>query len=682
MGFGVYFVMRIRFLAILFFVALTVASVHSYDYQLQAEPKSVLAKIDRWVLDETAAKGQAEFLVVLADQADLSGAEKLRTKEEKGWYVYRTLYDKAQATQKPLLNWLRSRGIEHRSFYIVNMIWVKGNLDLALTLATRPDVGRIAGNPVIHNELPKSSLASDKGEPIAPYALSSGVSYSRAPEVWAMGYNRQGMVVGTADTGYQWDHPALKPHYRGWNGVAASHDYNWHDSIHSSAGPCPGDSPQPCYDLTHGTHTIGTAIGDDGGTNQIGMASGARFIGCRNMDQGFGTPTTYAECFQFFLAPYPVNGSPAQGDPTKAPDVTTHSWVCLFSEGCDNLNPGTLLPIQQAIQANRAAGIVTVVAAGNSGSGCSTVRDAPSFFSEVFSVGALNTGLDEIASFSSRGPVTVDGSNRQKPDIAARGTNILSSVPVNDYASAGWSGTSMATPHVAGAVALMLSAQPSLRGKVSTIEAILKDSAVHIDSAFCSSSGNWPNNVFGYGRLDAKAAADMALTTFSPQSSAFSAAGTDGSLNISAPAGVNWTATTNDSWITIVDGSGTGNGTVDFIVRDNPNQQLRIGKITVAHRDFTVRQQGFGQTGCTYAVTPKFQSFPSAGGAGSTTVVTTEECIWTATSNAGWIKITSDNGGLGNGPLTFTVDPNNSGASRKGTINISGTLFSVKQKFP
>ncbi len=669
--------MRIRLLAIFFFVALTVASVHSNDYQLQTVPRSVLAKIDPWVLEQTAAKGEAEFLVVLADQADLSGAESLRTKEEKGWYVYRALYGKAQATQKPILDWLKSNGIEHQSFYIVNMILVKGTIDVALTLGARPDVRRIDGNPVIHNNLPRESLVAEKTR-LAPETISSGVSYSHAPQVWAIGYTGQGMVVGTADTGFQWDHPALKPHYRGWNGVTASHDYNWHDSVHSSTGPCPGNSPQPCYDLTHGTHTIGTAIGDDGGSNQIGMAPGAKFIGCRNMDQGNGTPTTYAECFQFFLAPYPVNGTPAQGDPTKAPDVTTHSWGCPASEGC---NSGTWATIQQAIQANRAAGIVTVVAAGNSGSSCSTVSDAPSFFPEVVTVGALNTGFDVIASFSSRGPVTVDGSNRQKPDIAAPGTSIYSSVPVNSYSSS-FSGTSMATPHVAGAVALTLSSQPSLRGKVSTIEAILKDSAVHINSALCSSSGSWPNNVFGYGRLDALAAANMALTTFSPQSAAFTAMGTDASLQVSAPAGVNWIATTSDSWITINNGSGTGNGSVDFTVRDNPGERFRVGAITVAHRDFIVRQEGFGQSGCSYALTPTFLSFPSGGGAGSTTVVTTEDCIWTATSNAGWITITSDNGGLGTGTLTFTVGVNSSGASRKGTINISGTTFSVKQKFP
>ena len=666
--------MRIRVLAIVFFVALTAASVRSSDYQIHVVPRSELAKIDPWVLNEIAAKGQAEFLVMLSDQADVSGAERLNTKEEKGRYVFRTLYDKAQATQKPLLNWLKPHAVEHRSFYIVNMIWVKGSLDTALTLAARSDVGRIDGNPVIHNNIPEPSAATESDKPAAPEAVEPGINHTNAPLVWAMGHTGQGIVVGAADTGYRWDHDALKGHYRGWNGAIADHNYNWHDSIHSGGGTCGPNSTQPCDDNGHGTHTAGTAVGDDGATNQIGMAPGAKWIGCRNMDQGNGTPATYIECMQFFLAPYPVGGTPAQGDPTKAPDVTTNSWTCPPSEGCI---AGSL---QAAVAAQRAAGIVTVAAAGNSGSGCSTVVDPPATYADSFTVGALNTGTDTIASFSSRGPVTVDGSNRQKPDIAAPGTSTRSSTRATASSYGSLSGTSMATPHVAGAVALILSAQPSLRGNVSTIEAILKDSAFHINSALCSSSGSWPNNVFGHGRLNAKAAADMALTTFSPLSRAFNAAGAEASLNVSAPATANWTATTTDTWITIENGSGTGNGTVNFTVRDNPDERFRVGKITIAHRDFIVRQEGFGQSGCSYALTSIFQSFSAAGGTGGTTVVTTEECIWTATSNAGWITITSDNGGLGNGSLTFSVAANGSGSSRKGTINISGVLFSVKQK--
>ena len=659
--------MRIRLLATFIFI---IASLLSVNLSSPLFAQADLAKIAPWVLEHTEGKQEAEFLVVLTDQADLSGAEALRTKEEKGYFVYKALYDKAQTTQKPLLDWLEKNGVEHQPFYIVNMIRVKGNREVAVALAAREDVARIDANPLVHNDLPRP------GSPEAPItieSISSGVVYSRAPQVWAAGFNGQGAVVGGADTGYQWDHPALKPHYRGWNGVTASHDFNWHDSIHSGGGSCGANSPQPCDDNAHGSHTIGTAVGDDGGTNQIGMAPGAKWIGCRNMNQGDGTPATYVECFQFFLAPYPVGGTPAQGDPTKAPDVTTNSWGCPPSEGC---NSTTWLTIQQAIQANRAAGIVTVVAAGNSGSACSTISEPPAIFPESLVVGALTTNTDSIAGFSSRGPVTIDGSNRQKPDISAPGTGIFSSVPVNGYSSA-FSGTSMATPHVAGATALLLSAQPWLRGQAATIEAVLKDSAVHLSSSSCSSSGV-PNNVFGHGRLNAEVAA---LTGFLPRTAAFAASGGDGVVNVSAPPGAAWTAVTNDAWIVIPPGaSGTGNGRVFYTVRDNLSSLARVGTITIAARSYRVRQAGKSISNCSNIISPSFGSFPGGGGTGTINVTSGANCPWAAVSSASWITITSDDGGTGNGSVSFRISANTSGAPRKGTIKIGRQSFAVKQQ--
>lgn len=662
--------MIIRFFAVL---ALSVATLLPAAFQTSthAQSQNALAKIDPWVLEHTSGKQEAEFLVILGKQADLDGAQALQTKSEKGNFVYRALYDTAQKTQQPLLDWLSQQSIEHRSYYIINMIWVKGGRDVAVALAARPEVARVDGNPVIHNNLPQP--APFEKEPPVLYTISSGVSYSRAPQVWAAGFTGQGIVVGGADTGYQWDHPALKPHYRGWNGLSANHDYNWHDSIHSGGGGCGANSTQPCDDGSHGSHTMGTAIGDDGGANQIGMAPGAKWIGCRNMDQGNGTPATYVECFQFFLAPYPVNGTPGQGDPAKAPDVTTNSWGCPPSEGC---NSTTWLTIQQAIQANRAAGIVTVVAAGNSGPGCSTVSEPPAFFPEVLTVGALSTGTDNIASFSSRGPVTIDGSNRIKPDIAAPGTSIRSSIPVNSYSS-NFSGTSMATPHVAGGIALTLSAQPWLRGQAATVETIMEKSAVPITSNLCSSSGV-PNNVFGHGRMNAEAAA---LTGFLPRSAAFGASGADGVLNVSAPSDVSWTATTSDNWILITSGpSGTGNGLVFYSIRDNLAQQARVGTITLASRSYKVRQAGRTTGNCSNTISPSFGSFPSGGGSGTINVASGSGCPWTAIASASWITITSDDGGLAGGSVNYSIAPNTTGAPRKGTIKIGRQLFSVKQQ--
>ena len=105
-----------------------------------------------------------------------------------------------------------------------------------------------------------------------------------------------------------------KPHYRGWDGQNADHDYNWHDSIHDSVGnPCGNDSPEPCDDSGHGTHTTGTMVGDDGAGNQIGMAPGAKWVGCRNMDTGVGTPAvTSSACNGSLLPPGSAAATPTQ----------------------------------------------------------------------------------------------------------------------------------------------------------------------------------------------------------------------------------------------------------------------------------------------------------------------------------------------------------------------------------
>ncbi len=403
-----------------------VASSRAVSQPAKPGENAALRKIAPWVTQHTAEGKQAEFLVILADQADLHAAAALPTKLEKGRFVHDTLWNKSKATQGPILRWLDEHKLEHRSFYIVNAIWVKGRAEDVMALALRKDVARIEGNPVVHG-IPEST-AKDIPAPVilAPQTdrvetVEPGINYTHAPLVWAEGFFGQGIVVAGADTGFRWTHNAIKPHYRGWNGSTADHDYNWHDSIHDSVGnPCGNDSPQPCDDFGHGTHTLGTVIGDDNAGNQIGMAPQAECIGCRNMDEGNGTPARYLECFEFFLAPYPVGGNTTQGDPSKAPDITSNSWACPSSEGCSS---GTL---QAGVEAQRAAGIDMVCAAENSGPSCSTVIDPPAIYDASYTIGALNTGTDTIASFSSRGPVTSDGSMRLKPDLCAPGTNTRS----------------------------------------------------------------------------------------------------------------------------------------------------------------------------------------------------------------------------------------------------------------
>lgn len=457
------------------------------------------SKIPASVLLATEAGGTAPVIVLLGNLPDLSPAAALPTREAKGRFVWAALRRAADESQGPLLARLRGLGVPFRVFHGVNALAVAADRNLVLELAAREDVRKLEPDAPFLLSLPPREPS--RLQPAAPVAPEPGIVQTRAPEVWAAGATGAGIVVAGQDTGIAWTHPALQGSYRGWNAGVANHDYSWHDAIHTSTGPCGSNSPFPCDDDGHGTHTLGTAVGLEG-ANQIGMAPGARWIGCRNMDGGAGTPSAYLECFEFFLAPYPVGGTPAQGDPARSPHVTNNSWACPGFEGC------AVDTLRLAVLAQRAAGIFAAVSAGNSGPGCSTVADPPAIYGESWTVGSLQTGTTTIAGTSGRGPVTIDGSGRTKPDLAAPGTGIRSSVPGGGYAAK--SGTSMAAPHVAGAVALLWSAQPALVGQVSQTERILADSAVPVGTTECGSTMEIrPNQVYGWGSLDVKAAVDL-----------------------------------------------------------------------------------------------------------------------------------------------------------------------------
>jgi serine protease AprX len=475
----------------------------------QASP-DLRAKSDSWVLDQFAAKSKVPLLVQLPELADLSRAAEFADKTERGRFVYETLRAHAEASQRELRRWLGERGVAHRPFWITNMILVEADAVTANALSQRADVKRLSANPTVQFKAPvreviEASHRKTTDAINAVAAMEPGVNKIRAPELWNLGYTGQSIVIAGADTGYQWNHPALIGKYRGWNGTTADHNYHWHDAIHSGGGSCGANALAPCDDGTHGTHTMGTMVGDDGAGNQIGVAPGARWIGCRNMDRGNGTPATYAECFQWFIAPTDLAGN--NPNPAMAPHVINNSWSCPPSEGCTN--PDVLKTVVESVQA---AGILVVVSAGNSGSACNRVDDPAAIYEASFTVGATNgaSSTDAIASFSSRGPVTIDGSGRMKPDIAAPGVSVRSSVPTNSYDVK--NGTSMAGPHVAGAAALLMSAYPALIGSPDAIKRVLKRTAVRrTDSANCGSPATTvPNNAYGWGRIDVKAAYDGA----------------------------------------------------------------------------------------------------------------------------------------------------------------------------
>ncbi len=482
------------------------------------------SKVNPDLAQAARAKGPVEVLIVLADQATPTGAPLSPDADykQRRRALVQALRARADSQQQGLRIWLQSRGIAYRAFWITNIVQATLSADDIDALAARSEVARLETNPSIVAKLPLAEPApAARSGSDATTAIEWGVNKIRAPEVWAAGITGQGVVIGGEDTGYRWAHPALKPHYRGWDGTNANHNYNWHDAVHEANSSCPANSPAPCDDNGHGTHTAGTFAGGDGGSNQIGVAPGAKWIGCRNMNAGAGTPARYIECMQWMLAPTDLVGN--NPDPDLAPDVISNSWACDAAEGCTVGNE-----LAQAVANLTSAGILFVAAAGNEGPQCSTINLAPAIYPSAFTIGATDIN-DRLASFSSRGPVKplpLSLAHANKVDVSAPGSNVRSAYSATGYASL--SGTSMATPHVAGAAALLMSAAPWLKGQPAKVMQLLRQTAQRTGITNTSSQTNqvcgrvtaatWPNPMIGYGRLDAYAAYQAAVQTQAPRS--------------------------------------------------------------------------------------------------------------------------------------------------------------------
>lgn len=475
------------------------------------------------VWKDTANGASADFLVILRSQADVNAlAIAPMAAAQRGESVYQALRQAADATQPALQAELGVRRVQFRSYWIVNMLVVHGDQALVAYLATRPDVEYIESDRPFKADLETPGTTTAKLQsPNTPGAVSLipqwNLNTVHAPDLWSRGVTGQGIVYATADTGVQWDHDAIKNQYRGWNGTTADHNYNWWDAVHangtwgSQTNRCGFDLQAPCDDYGHGTHVTGIGVGTGDGVSAIGLAPGARWIACRNMNGGFGQPGTYIECLQFFMAPTNLQGGAP--DPSKRADVISNSYGCpQILEGCA---PHSL---QAAVQAVRAAGIFMSVSAGNGGgTGCSSIFDPPGLEASVFTVGNTNSN-NVIAPSSSRGPVTIDGYSLLKPNLVAPGTNVYSSWSYNDGSNNTYiseTGTSMSAPHVAGAVALLWSAFHWLKNDVFATELLLEITAKPLTSSQgCGgdSSTAVPNNVYGYGLLDILASYNMAMS--------------------------------------------------------------------------------------------------------------------------------------------------------------------------
>ena len=252
-----------------------------------------------------AAGDTLDVLAIFDDYTDLSGADALASKAERGAYVFAALAQYRQG-YRPLLDALDAEEIGYRELWSAGALYFPdADRSLLAVLAGFEEGMTIApADPLTGlDPVERTPVASSRA---AASSTTWGLEYIDAPEVWARGIRGEGVVIGGQDTGYDWDHPALKPSYRGYDAASGSvdHDYNWYDAVKRQSplntdadNRCGYDATAACDDGSHGTHTMGTMTGALPG-DTIGVAPAARWVGCRNMDRGDGTPQQYLECFQ------------------------------------------------------------------------------------------------------------------------------------------------------------------------------------------------------------------------------------------------------------------------------------------------------------------------------------------------------------------------------------------------
>ncbi|MFG1916377.1 S8 family serine peptidase [Micromonospora sp. NPDC048898] len=423
------------------------------------------------------------LFVVLRAQADLSdlpaGQPGRAGRDARAAEVYRRLVTTAEQSQGDLLRGLHRLRLDPVSYYLVNAVEVDGGPAVRAWLARRPEVARVLVSQRLR-PLP-APAGQSRGTAPTPTGPEWNIRQIGADRVWSqLRVTGTGIVVGSSDSGVDGTHPALRAGFRGG-------DDSWYDPWDGSRSPTDTGG--------HGTHTVGSAVGRDG----IGVAPDAQWVGCVNLDRNLGSPAHYLACLQFMLAPFPAGGDPfTDGRPERAPQVLTNSWGCPPIEGCDNR---VLRPATAALDA---AGIFVVAAAGNTGPWCASIDDPPAPYADVLTVGAVDDQR-RVAEFSSRGPVP---GGTGKPDVLAPGVGVVSAMPGGTYAAL--DGTSMATPQVAGVVALMWSANPALVGDVDRTRRILRDTATAATPTYRSDDPSdacgAPANVTGAGQVDAYAA--------------------------------------------------------------------------------------------------------------------------------------------------------------------------------
>ncbi|MFC5603785.1 S8 family serine peptidase [Sporosarcina koreensis] len=417
-----------------------------------------------------------------ASQANLSGKQSIMMTRSAVVSELRLTSLESQQNVKQYLEQQVKAGNakDITSYYIVNGMAVTATKEVAEAIGTFAEVEKVLPNET--RQLQTTVVENTAAPKSQPANIEWNIERVNAPQVWDMGIDGSGTVVASIDTGAQWDHPALKQKYRGYNAVTGevNHDYSWFDATVGRS--------VPYDDIGHGTHVTGTMVGSEpNGNNKIGVAPGAKWISVKAFTPAGGSDRDLLAAAQWILAPTDANGN-ARVD--LAPDVVNNSWG--GGAGLDEW-------YRDVVRNWRAAEIFPEFSAGNttlSNPGGPGSVAAPANYPESFATGATDIN-NKVASFSLRGPSPY---GLTKPDISAPGVNIRSSVPGSGY-EGGWNGTSMAGPAVSGVAALLR--QVNARITVEEMEQILLNTATPLtDSVYPTA----PNHGYGHGLVDAYAA--------------------------------------------------------------------------------------------------------------------------------------------------------------------------------
>jgi len=374
-------------------------------------------------------------------------------------FVIPALKAHAEKTQKRALGLLQKRGARVvQKLWLVNAVVAEVKVNAVYELTSLPEVREIHEDFTVKIIEPVRPTHELRFEELQVGTLQASVTWglSRigAPSVWALGLRGEGIRVAVLDTGADISHPDLAG--KMWTDNPADPYYpgGWihFDGAGNIVASTPYDSDQ------HGTHCSGTVLGGEASGTAIGVAPNAKLMHALILPGGSGTFTQVVAGMQWAVNPFDRFGNPAG----------QRAHVASMSFGAYGYHDAMIEPIRNM----KAAGVVPVAAIGNAGVG---TTGSPGNVYEAFGIGA--TAVDNtVASFSSGGTVNWPASYPQpyiKPDFSAPGVAVYSSIPGGSWAS--WQGTSMATPHVAGTVALILQSNPTL--SVDDIYYVLKTTA-------------------------------------------------------------------------------------------------------------------------------------------------------------------------------------------------------------